>query len=56
MIEIYKKKSLPNLDLIESYGLLAVKIAQHYALRVDFLPEENCRELSKLFRNNKRQL
>lgn len=54
MIEIYKKNSLPNLDLIESYGLLAVKIAQHYALRVDFLPEENCRELSKLFRNNKK--
>lgn len=40
----------PDINTIEKKGLLAVKIAQHYALRVDFLDEKVCRELSKLFR------
>ena len=41
--------SIPDLAWIQSQGLLAVKIAQHYALRVDFLDESVCRHLSKLF-------
>ncbi|MDD3627757.1 MAG: AarF/ABC1/UbiB kinase family protein [bacterium] len=32
-------------------GLLAVKIGQVHALRIDFLSEEKCRELSKLYRH-----
>jgi ubiquinone biosynthesis protein len=44
-------KKLPNIAFIESLGLLAVKIGQTYALRFDFLPEENCRELSRLYRH-----
>lgn len=49
---IYGKK-LPDLDKIQKKGLLAVKIAQHFALRVDFLDAEVCRHLSKLFRATK---
>lgn len=41
--------SIPDLAWIQGQGLLAVKIAQHYALRVDFLDEAVCRHLSKLF-------
>ncbi len=41
----------PDLDWIQDQGLLAVKIAQHYALRVDFLDEGVCRELSRLYRD-----
>ncbi len=40
----------PDIASIQKKGLLAVKIAQHYALRIDFLDEKVCRELSKLFR------
>lgn len=47
---IYGKK-LPDLEKIQNKGLLAVKIAQHYALRADFLDEKVCRHLAKLFRN-----
>ena len=47
---IYGKK-LPDLDRIQDKGLLAVKIAQHFALRIDFLDEKVCRHLSKLFTN-----
>lgn len=43
-------KSLPNLKKIQKKGLLAVKIAQHFALRIDFLDEKVCQHLSKLFR------
>ena len=50
MRTIYGKK-LPDLDRIQDKGLLAVKIAQHFALRIDFLDEEVCRHLSKLFTN-----
>lgn len=46
---IYGKK-LPNIDFIESLGLLAVKIGQTYALRFDFLPERNCQQLAQLYR------
>jgi ubiquinone biosynthesis protein len=45
---IYGKK-LPNLGKIQAKGLLAVKIAQHFALRIDFLDENVCRHLAKLF-------
>ncbi|MGE5671684.1 MAG: AarF/UbiB family protein, partial [Fibrobacterota bacterium] len=47
---IYSRK-LPDITLIESLGLLAVKIGQTYALRLDFLPEQNCKELTRLYRH-----
>jgi ubiquinone biosynthesis protein len=47
---IYGKK-LPDIAFIESLGLLAVKIGQTYALRFDFLPEQNCRHLAQLYRH-----
>lgn len=46
-------KELPDLDRIQDRGLLAVKIAQHYALRIDFLDEEVCRHLAKLYRQTR---
>jgi ubiquinone biosynthesis protein len=48
---IYGKKP-PDLEKIQQKGLLAVKIAQHYALRIDFLNEEVCQHLAKLYRHN----
>ena len=39
----------PDLEKIERKGLLAVKIAQTFALRVDFLSEETCQHLAKLY-------
>jgi len=47
---IYGNK-LPDIAFIESLGLLAVKIGQTYALRLDFLPEENCKHLTQLYRH-----
>ncbi|MBN1307075.1 MAG: AarF/ABC1/UbiB kinase family protein, partial [Chitinispirillaceae bacterium] len=44
-------KNPPDIDYIESLGLLAVKIGQTYALRLDFLPETNCRHLAALYRH-----
>ena len=44
-------KGLPDVDFIQSQGLLAIKIGQVYALRPDFLSEEKCRELTKLYRH-----
>jgi ubiquinone biosynthesis protein len=41
----------PDLRLIQSMGLLAIKIGQTYALRFDFIPEENCRRLSSLYQH-----
>lgn len=49
MRAIYGSKK-PDIETIQKNGLLAVKIAQHFALRIDFLDEKVCRELSKLFR------
>jgi ubiquinone biosynthesis protein len=43
---------LPDIERIEKKGLLAVKIAQHYALRIDFLDERVCRHLAQLYRHN----
>ncbi len=48
---IYGKKK-PNIEKIQKMGLLAVKIGQVHALRIDFLTEETCLELSKLYRAN----
>lgn len=46
---IYKGK--PDLEKIQKMGLLAIKIGQVHALRIDFLSEENCFLLSKLYRS-----
>lgn len=46
--QIYRKK-LPDLDWIQKQGLLAVKIGQTFALRIDFLNPEKCTHLSKLY-------
>lgn len=51
LINTIYRGSPPDLELIERLGLLAVKIGQVYALRPDFLSEEQCRELSKLYRH-----
>ncbi len=42
---------IPNTNKIENLGLLAVKIGQMFALRPDFLSEEACRSLAKLYRS-----
>lgn len=46
---IYGKRK-PDILKIQKMGLLAVKIGQVHALRIDFLNEETCLELSKLYR------
>jgi ubiquinone biosynthesis protein len=46
---IYGKQQI-DLDKIQSWGLLATKIGQVHALRVDFLDYDKCLELSKLYR------
>ncbi len=43
-------EDLPDLDKIQRQGLLAVKIAQTFALRIDFLDREKCQHLAKLYR------
>ena len=48
LAEIFYKKK-PDIEKIQKKGLLAVKIAQTFALRIDFLDEAKCFELSKLF-------
>lgn len=48
MNEIFRKP-LPDLDKIQKKGLLAVKIAQTFALRIDFLDEKKCTHLSQLY-------
>jgi ubiquinone biosynthesis protein len=48
---IYGNKA-PDVEKIQKMGLLAVKIGQVHALRIDFLNEETCLELSKLYRAN----
>lgn len=47
--EIFNKKRLPDIDYIQKEGLLAVKIAQTFALRIDFLSEATCTHLAKLY-------
>jgi ubiquinone biosynthesis protein len=41
---------LPDLDWIQDLGLLAVKLGQVHALRIDFLEREKCEHLAKLYR------
>jgi len=45
---------LPDLDAIQRQGLLAVKIGQVFALRIDFLDRDTCRHLAGLYRNTVR--
>ena len=48
IVQIYLKKE-PNIEWIQRQGLLAVKIAQIHALRIDFLDEKKCEKLSRLY-------
>jgi ubiquinone biosynthesis protein len=43
---------LPDLDWIQDLGLLAVKLGQVHALRIDFLDREKCEHLARLYRRN----
>ncbi|MEG0069346.1 AarF/ABC1/UbiB kinase family protein [Cetobacterium sp.] len=51
LFQIYSGKK-PDLKEIEKMGLLAIKICQYYALRVDFLNPDVCLHLSKLYENS----
>jgi ubiquinone biosynthesis protein len=52
--ELYGARGrLPDLDWIEKQGLLAIKIGQMHALRIDFLDRERCMHLCRLYRRNK---
>jgi ubiquinone biosynthesis protein len=44
-------KGIPDIRLIQKLGLLAIKIGQIHALRPDFLSDDKCRELAKLYRS-----
>ena len=48
---IYFSKKLPDLEYIQKQGLLAVKIGQVHALRIDFLDNKKCRHLAQLYRH-----
>ena len=50
MRSIYGRE-LPDLQKIQDQGLLAVKIAQVFALRIDFLNREKCQHLARLYRH-----
>ncbi|MGD0061094.1 MAG: AarF/ABC1/UbiB kinase family protein [Verrucomicrobiia bacterium] len=51
---IYSRNGeLPDLEWIESLGLLAVKLGQVHALRIDFLEREKCEHLARLYRRNR---
>jgi len=52
MWSIYGSKKLPDLDWIQRLGLLAVKLGQMHALRIDFLDPAKCLHLSQLYRKN----
>jgi ubiquinone biosynthesis protein len=45
-----------DLAWIESQGVLAVKIAQTFALRLDFLPAERCQQLARLYTETKQTI
>ncbi len=45
-------KKLPDLQKIQKQGLLAVKIGQTFALRIDFLGEEKTTHLAQLYSHN----
>lgn len=42
----------PDLEWIQHLGLLAVKLGQIHALRIDFLEPETCEHLARLYRSN----
>ena len=44
-------RGLPDVDWIQKQGLLAVKIGQIHALRIDFLDQQRCERLARLFRH-----
>ncbi|MEI6351694.1 MAG: AarF/UbiB family protein [Verrucomicrobiota bacterium] len=44
--------ALPDLEWIQSLGLLAVKLGQVHALRIDFLDREKCEHLARLYRRS----
>lgn len=44
-------KGPADIDMIQRQGLLAVKLGQIHALRVDFLDPEKCRQLAQLYRH-----
>jgi len=46
-----RKDGPADLDWIQRQGLLAVKLAQIFALRPDMLSVEKCRQLQKMYRN-----
>ncbi len=51
LYSIYGKQArLPNLEWIQRQGLLAIKLGQVHALRIDFLKRETCEHLAKLYR------
>ena len=50
MRQILRKKPA-DLDWIQNQGLMAVKLAQIFALRPDLLGEEKCRQLQKLYQH-----
>ena len=45
------KSGPADLDWIQSQGLLAVKLAQIFALRSDLIPVEKCRQLQQLYQH-----
>ena len=45
------RKGPADLDWIQRQGLLAVKLAQIFALRSDILPVEKCRQLQSLYQH-----
>ena len=47
-----RQKTLPDLEWIQRLGLLAVKLGQVHALRIDFLDREKCQHLARLYRQN----
>lgn len=50
---IYRRGGpLPDLDWIQRLGLLAIKLGQVHALRIDFLDREKCEHLARLYRRN----
>ena len=52
MRQVTRKKPA-NLDWIQKQGLLAVKLAQIFALRPDILSEEKCQQLQQLYEHAK---
>jgi hypothetical protein len=52
LIRTIYSPNLPDVTFIKSIGLLALKIGQTYILQLDFMPEQNCKHLTQLYRHN----